>query len=422
MTVATRGNFGRLPALAGISTVFVLAVLFVALVAASCAGTPAAATMTTDASSAEGAALLAKCLAWIQEGNTRVKFGDYTITYGEQARIGQLDYVYAPGGGEPIIGQPCWWAGDTDYFFQDQEGPPIHVSTKMAMAMNSKTYPGASLGVPEIGLIRTIGDPYRLLRLAKVHGPAKALPNSDWSLVAETTFAELVGTDLPPDQAQRIMGDLNGKVSIALEVKPDGTPVSMTWSLGAQSVGGRYSWSKSATPPSLPRAWVDMDKDSQTTAEQEGWRATPADAAKAVDFPVYSLGGSYRGAVLHTIHVEEHLDVLFIYTGPRGQAGSGASTTNTNTPPAHGWSLFEYSESKIPRGDENLVANKHLIKTVGTGDDAYSIYTIGVLPVSKSILIKRGSTYISIEATGNVTGDITEELYAAATALQRVEQ
>jgi hypothetical protein len=371
-------------------------------------------------------ALWNACLSWIKQGNTQVKFGDYTVTYGDQATVGQLTYAPSSNTGEPLIDQPCWWRDDSDYYTKDPDGATVHVSVAMATAMGGQRYPQASTGAQYVGVIRLIGDPYRLLRLAKVQGAAVPEADSTWSLTGATTVGEVFGADLPRSQTGFNGDELASALTVTLTVKADGTPVSITVTTNEIEGVGHYTWSKVSTPPALPTAWVELDTKTLAAAEQEGWRNTPQDAAKDVDFTVYSWDDSYQGAALQTIHVEPGSSVLLDYPAARVQSSAPGTSTIGVRP--RGWVLFEYSAHHIPPDQKGAVANKRLLKSVGRGVDAYSLYTFGASPLGSTILVRRGDTYISIQATGTglratdaASAELTQELYAAATALRLVD-
>jgi hypothetical protein len=82
--------------------------------------------------------------------------------------------------------------------------------------------------------------------------------------------------------------------------------------------------------------------------------------------------------------------------------------------------LFEYSEASLPDGEESPVAKKPLLKTVSQGAETYSVSTRAKGEPGRSILVKRGSTYISIEHSGGGTGNAMDELAVAFAALRDV--
>ena len=406
-----RGQRSRLST-AGVLAGVMILTLIAGLSTASCAGkTPLTSTSTAISTEPTAAQLWERCLAWIRDGNTEVKFGPYTVTYGDGAKVGELDLQY-PVEGEPLIGAPCWWVNDTDYFYQDVEGPPVHVSTAMALAMTTEAYPQAQGGVQLIGLIRFEADPYLLLRLARVQGSATRLPDSNWSLVGETTMNNLLGQDLPTEQVARYFGTLQGKVSVSLEIKSDGTPVSMKWTVGGTAIGAGYTWSKTSNTPSLPHAWVDSDKDARASAEQSGWR-TISEAAQESKFTIYWLGDPYEGLSLVNLHWDATM-VLLMYE----RSASASSTSSTANADRHGYVLSETSVSAPPTAGSPLKGFT-FYKSFGEGEDAYRVYT-SAKTVGKKIVVQRGDTIVSITRSQTTAKDNTD-LLAVAAALKKAQ-
>ena len=67
-----------------------------------------------------------------------------------------------------------------------------------------------------------------------------------------------------------------------------------------------------------------------------------------------------------------------------------------------------------------MTTRRHLIKSVGEGDQAFCLYETAKGAPGRSIVVRRGDTYISVDSSG-ATRDITDKLLAVAPALQRTE-
>ena len=175
--------------------------------------------------------------------------------------------------------------------------------------------------------------------------------------------------------------------------------------------------------PALPTTWDDLDQVTLQTARDEGWRGNVADAAPYVDFPVYFLGDSYEGRVVRLIHVEAGVDVRVEYDEPQDPASTASTARRPGMEAPDGYLLFEYSAADVPESEKRFVANKTLIKTAGQGDEAYKVYKTAKGLPGRSILVKKGETYISIDRIAEMaTEDATKELLAAAAALRRAER
>jgi len=186
---------------------------------------------------------------------------------------------------------------------------------------------------------------------------------------------------------------------------------------------GSYVFARTDKEPRLPDTWVDMDSSLLQSALDMGWRENPADAAKDVDFTVYFLGDSYQGLPLGRVYLFQNdgVQVLFGYYRVESAPLDGSGKVTTTNPSPEGYKLLEFSESDVPRGEQDFVANKTLVKTGGRGDEAYSVYKTAKGEPGRSILVEKGGTYIHMERMGSGTADATEELLAAAAALQTVE-
>ncbi len=380
--------------------------------------------------------LLEKALTWIEAAPTKVTFGPYTIAYGAQAKVAEVTVDPHPSG-EPLLSGPVWWSSDTDYYIQDGTGgPPQHVTPSMAQEMSTQTYPGASSGASLLAILRMVFDPHRLLQKSLVTKAAKEADGT-WDLEATITARDLIGLDIPDQILLAGTGISPSKVlRTTLKLGADGGIHAMsTLFSDSASDATNYVWARSSTEPSLPSASVEMDQTLRQSAFLGGWRASLADAAKDIGFPVYSLGETYLGLSLRLIHVEltykPTIALLLEYDPGQKAAPLGTATTvaagETTTSGASGESLapggfvlFEYPDSNVPDGEKSFVAKKILLKTVSHGGETYSIYTTPKGKPGRSILVKAGTTYVSIERSGGGTGDATDELVAAAEALQRV--
>ena len=349
---------------------------------------------------------------------TQVSFGPYSVTYGPSAKVAELTVSPNPEG-EPVFSGTWWWSGDTDYYFQEGEGSAKHVTPEMAMRMGKATYPGADLGVGYLVMMRFLFDPHRLLTLSKVTNSSEQ-PDGSWKIDAQVSVRDLVAPDLSDAELAHYLGPVSA-VRTTLEVGQDGTIRSMsTQEEGLEDAGvSSLVFTRTSKAPTLPTEWDDLDQVTLSAARDEGWRANVADAAAYVDFPVYSLGDSYEGRVVRLVHVEVGLDMLVEYAEPQSTA---STVTRPRTAP-DGYLLFEYSASNVPESEKRFVANKTLIKTAGQGDGAYTVYKTAKGLPGRSILVKKGETYISIDRIAEkATGDATEELLATAAALRRAEQ
>ena len=379
-----------------------LVVIVVAIALAACAGrTVSTSTSTTTEAKPSAAQLWEKCLAWIRDGNTQVTFDQYTVLYGEQGRVGQLDLPF-PVSGEPLISTPCWWADDTDYFQQELTGPPTHVTVAMATQMSAVKVPTmdqveADAGYEAIAIIRYLADPYRLLRVSHPVESPVLLPDSTWSLQGETTVNELLGNDLPARTLTEL-SSLGSDIQVTLELKADGTIVSMKWSTGSTDISGGYAWSKTPDPPSLPHAWVEMEASVKSTTEQV------SAVAKQAGFDVYWLGEKYQEAPVFAVSIQDK-QVVITY-----MSTSGA--------PRGGHVLFESSVSEPPQGQSPLNSFKFL-ESFGSGEDEYAVY-VSATEVGKQIVVRKGGTLISVLAERSQAKD-NAELLAIAAALEKAQ-
>jgi hypothetical protein len=375
--------------------------------------------LSTVAARASGEATLSKAVSWLEAAPTRVDFGPYSVTYGGAGQVAELT-TSPTATGEPMTAGTWWWSGDSDYYIDEGDGAVRHVTPEMAMRMRQTAYPQAESGVQCIALVRLLLDPHRLLKLSTVTD-ASALPDGGWTLVAEARVPDLVGLDLSADDLARYFGMVSA-VQSTLVVAGDGAIRSMsTQEVGLEVGVVGYSFTRVDTEPALPSLWSDLDQVTLQAALDEGWRAAVADAAKDVDFTIYSLGDSYEDWVIQTVHVEVGLDVMLHYGTPR-ETGSGGTTAGAGRPRAEdGFILFEYSASNVPESEKPFVADKTLVAKSGEGDAAYSVYTTAKGLPGRAILVKKGGTYISITRTGKGGADVTELLLAVATALRSVD-
>ncbi len=382
---------------------------------------PPSSTSTTPAPS--GQELLDRAVAWIEAAPTEVTFGPYpyTVIYSRGAAIGRLT-LPASVQGEPIVPWPnCWWAADTDYYFGDKEGPTKHVTPAMAMSMRTAPYSGGGTnsGISSLVIIRCFADPHRLLAKSEATSAAEETDGT-WKIAATTTARALVDLDLPVDELARYIGP-DFALDTTLEVGKDGSIRSMSMKPDhSETDVWTYVWTRIDEEPALPQAWVDLDDYTLQKELESGWRASPSDAAQDVDFPVYWLGDSYGDVPLRWVHVEVGRYVLLEYGTGRNPATAASAGQTTSTVTDEGYILFEYSESQVPESEKQFVADKTLLATVGEGSDTYSVYTTAKGKPGRSVLVKKGETYISIDLTGGGTGDATNALLAAAAALQRV--
>ena len=306
-----------------------------------------------------------------------------------------------------------------DYYFQDKEGPPLHVTRQMALEMRSAPYSTrVNLGTGSLIVIRTLADPHRLLTTSSA-GEAARRPDGSWSVEAEATVDALVDLGLP-DEELGLYIDPDLLLRTDLVVAEDGhiRSMSVEWVLPEPEVM-TYEWTRTEERFALPQDWVDLDDYTLQSRLAAGWRANVYDAAEDAGFPVYWLRDPYRGLVVRDIHVEQDLYVLLEYGRPRDPstgAGDGQTATSAG---AGGLILFQYSESAVPESEVTFVGGKELIETLRAGDEPYSVYSTAKGRPGQSILVKRGTTYISIDGTGAAIGDRTEELLAAAAALTR---
>ena len=375
----------------------------------------ASSTSTTIALS--GQDVLSRAVAWMEAEPTQVSFGPYSVTYGPSAKVAELTVSTSPEG-EPVFSGTWWWSGDTDYYWQEGEGSTKHVTPEMAMSMTKATYPGADLGVGYLVMVRFLFDPHRLLTLSKVTNSSEQ-PDGSWKIDAQVSVRDLVALDLSDAELARYLGPVSA-VRTMLEVEQDGTIRSMsTQEEGLDAGASTLVFARTSKAPTLPTEWDDLDQVTLQGARDEGWRGKVADAAPYVDFPVYFLGDSYQGRVVRLVHIDVGLDMLVEYAEPQS---TGSTVARPRTAP-DGYLLFEYSASNIPESEKRFVANKTLIKTAGQGDGAYTVYKTAKGLPGRSILVKKGETYISIDRIAEkATGDATEELLAAAAALRRAEQ
>jgi len=367
--------------------------------------------------------LLHRAVAWIEAAPTQVTFGPYpyTVTYSEGAFRGRLT-LPPDVRGEPLVPWPvCWWEMGKDYYFQDKEGPPLHVTRQMALEMRSASYSTrVNLGTGSLIVIRTLADPHRLLTTSSADGATRQLDGS-WRVEVEATIDALVDLGLP-DEELGIYIDPDLLLRTDLVVAEDGRIQSMSveWVLPEPEVM-TYEWTRTEERFALPEGWVDLDEYTLQNRLAAGWRANVYEAAEDAGFPVYWLGDPYQGLALRDIHVELGGHVLLEYGRPRDPstaAGDGQTATSAG---AKGLILFQYSEAAVPESEEAFVGDKELMETLGAVDEPYSVYSTAKGRPGQSILVKRGTTYISIDGTGETTDDRTEELLAAAAALTRVD-
>jgi hypothetical protein len=377
---------------------------------------------TSTSIATSGQKVLARAVVWIEAAPTKVTFGPYAVIYGRAAKVAELT-VATHTEGEPMFSGTWWWSADTDYYFQEAEGPPEHVTPEMAISMRQAAYPDGEIGVMYLVMLRFALDPHRLLALSQVTAAAED-QDGTWRIEAEATTSDLVGANLSDAELGRYSPPIP-LLRTTLEIGRDGNihSMSMVDPTTPGWAGWTYAWSRVSEGPTLPASWVDMDKATLQDARDSGWRASPADAAKDASFPVYWLGESYEGLPLRGVRVNrlnKDLYVLLEYNVIRSAPDASGKATSTSLP-AEGYVLFQYSESNVPGSEKRFVENKTLIKTAGQGEDAYSVYKTAKGAPGRSILVKRGETYISIDRTGGGTGDVTEGLLGAAAALRRAE-
>ncbi|MBN1321905.1 MAG: hypothetical protein JXA87_13830 [Thermoleophilia bacterium] len=382
---------------------------------------PVSSTSTAGVPSAEE--LLDRAVAWIEAASTQVTFGPYpyTVIYSEGAFQGRLT-LPPDVRGEPLVPWPvCWWEMGKDYYFQDKRGPPLHVTRQMGLEMRSAPYSTeVNLGTGSLIVIRTLADPHRLLTTSSADGATRQ-PGGSWRVEAEVTVDALVDLGLP-DEELRLYIDPDLVLRTDLVVAEDGRIQSMSveWVLPEPEVM-TYTWTRTEEQFALPKDWVDLDDYTLESRLAAGWRANVYDASQDVGFPVYWLGDPYQGLVLRDIHVEQDLYVLLEYGRPRDRstgAGDGQAVISAGK---EGLILLQYSESAVPDSEVTFVEDKKLLETRQVGDEVYSVYSMAKGKPARSILVKRGETYISISATGGDTGDGTQELPVAAAALRRAD-
>jgi len=364
---------------------------------------------------------LGRALAWIEASPTKVTLGAYTLIYGKSAKVAELR-ITGKVSGEPVIWGTWWWSDGTDYYFDDSQGAPKRLTPEMAMRMSKAIYPGAEMGPFYLVVLRVGADPYRLLAHSKVTSAAQQQDGA-WKLELEASVRDLVSLDIPDAELTQMVGP-SPVIRTALEVGNDGTIRSMSVTRGQPTAeAGSYVFERTDAEPTLPDTWVDMDTSLLQSALDFGWRESPADAAKDVDFTVYSLGDSYQGLPRGRVNLFQNdgVQVLFGYYRVESAPVDGSGKVTTTNPSPEGYKLLEFSESDVPRGEQDFVADKTLIKTGGQGDDAYSAYKTAKGKPGRSILVEKGGTYIFIERMGSGTADATEELLAAAAALRIVE-
>jgi hypothetical protein len=421
---------GRLHVVAGIAAV--LAVLLV--VGASCAGpsaegsaasTPTSGSSATTISSGPTAQeLLDRAVAWIEAAPTQVIFGPDTVTYAPGAAVAALTRD-PKDTGEFLVPWPnAWWSDGTDYYFQDSTGPPSHLTPEMAQAMSGEGYSEALTGVMALVTLRAFADPHRLLALSKA---TQATKNADgtWTLSAEVSELDLVAlagvlAGLSSEVASRYV-DSSLILRSTLELGQEGDIRSMTVAFGDDADTLSYSWSRAEGMPELPGVWVELDDAMLQRALESGWRATVAKAAADLDFPAYSLGDSYLGVALRSIHVEEGSSLLLEY----GLGTTGAAATTTSSQPrtataSGGFVLFEYSATNVPESEKGFVASKTLLENLEHDGRVFTVYTTAKGQPGRSILVRVGDTYVSLDRSGGGSGNATEELLEAVMGLQAV--
>jgi hypothetical protein len=284
----------------------------------------------------------------------------------------------------------------------------------MAEDMLTATYPEAEAGVLAVATINMFADPHRLLSEAQPVGEPQPGEGGASSIRVNVSGEDLIGLSLPADLLARYTAGV--RYDLEASVAPDGAIIGMTaaWA-GATEEPLTYEWTRTTDEPVLPGTWVDLDQATLEKALREGWRASPADAAADVDFPVFWLGESYEGLSPRLTHADRDGWVLIEYGGVLAQGTAGGSTTTTLSPA--GYILFQYSADDVPESEKSFVAEKTLIGEYGAAAESYAVYRTPMGQPGRSVLVKMGETYVSISATQG-GGDVTEQLLRAAAALR----
>ena len=356
--------------------------------------------------------LLARALTWIEAEPSQVVFGPYTVHYDRGAVSARL-MMGDEAEGEPIVPWDCWWSARGNYYYLTEDGSFYRVTAPMAESMREAGYPGAEEGLLAVVTMNLFADPHRLPQRAEVVSPPQAGDGGLWTIEAAVEGTDLVDLALPAEDLARYTEGV--RYDLELRVRPDGAIESVAGRAGITETHTTYQWRRVAHGPDMPGDWVDLDQATLEKALREGWRASPADAAADVGFPVFWLGESYQGLIPRSTHVEGDRTVLIEYASEVTTQAADGSTTTTLSPA--GYILFQYSEDDVPESEKPFVAEKTLIGEFGDGADRYSVYRTAKGQPGRSILVKRGETYISIDATRS-GGDVTERLLTAAAALR----
>ena len=356
--------------------------------------------------------LLAQALTWIEAEPSQVVFGPYTVHYDRGAASARL-MMGDEAHGEPIVPWPCWWSAKGSYYYLTEDGSFYRVTAPMAESMRKAGYPGAEEGLLAVVTMNLFADPHRLLQRARAVSPPQAGEGGLWTIEVAVEGTDLVDLALAAEDLARYTEGVRYDLKLRVATRW-GDRKHDCWVGGNHRGAHDLRVAPSRDGPDMPGDWVDLDQATLEKALREGWRASPADAAADVGFPVFWLGESYEGLTPRSTHLTGRA-VLIEYASVVTTQAAGESTTTTLSPA--GYILFQYSEDDVPESEKPFVAEKTIVGEFGDGTDRYSVYRTAKGQPGRSILVKRGETYISITAT-RAGADVTEQLLAAAAALQ----